>query len=463
MEILKKLFLQTFGIKPVQCSLITGSGSSRRYFRLTAPGISAIGVHGSDIKENRTYIDVQHVLSSSHIPVPATLAISDDFSHYLLADLGSTHLFDILHTPDGNKLVKDSLSLLPVIQYIPIDSSTFYPVREIGKKEILWDLDYFKYSFAKACDVTMDEYRLDEDFNNLADHITSCQPYGNMYRDFQSRNIMIHESSPWFIDFQSMRRGPVLYDLASFLWQARASFSQEDKLNLSRLYHSSLSRYCNLDDHRFSELLSEMVLFRTLQVLGAYGLRGLTQHKAHFLQSIPNALLNVRELLEGITLNPYPELKSILEQLISIPDFSHKYEKKGLNVTVFSFSYKKGYPLDLTGNGGGFMFDCRALHNPGRYDRYKSLTGMDAEVIAFLDQYPEVTEFLDAACAIVIPAVRRYAERSFTSLQIGFGCTGGQHRSVYCAEHLAHHLKQIFKDDINLRLIHREQEVVKTL
>ena len=127
-----------------------------------------------------------------------------------------------------------------------------------------------------------------------------------------------------------------------------------------------------------------------------------------------------------------------------------------LTVTILSFSYKNGLPSDPTGNGGGFIFDCRALPNPGRYPEYKTYTGRDRRVIEFLQGEPAVGLFLDHAEAIVSQSVEKYLERNFTSLQVAFGCTGGQHRSVYCAEQLAARLSKKYHCNILLR--HREQD-----
>lgn len=260
-----------------------------------------------------------------------------------------------------------------------------------------------------------------------------------------------------FIDFQGGRKGPVLYDAVSFLWQARAGFSSDFRKKMVEYY---ALEYCEGDFIKAKKMLTALpliILFRTLQVLGAYGFRGLVEHRAHFIVSIPGALSNLREMLIEGAVDSYPELKRIVEILIKDHRFSklELSDKTPLTIEVFSFSYKNGYPDDFSGNGGGFMFDCRAMHNPGRYKQYKELTGRDSEVVDFLEERGEVQAFLSAAWSLTDPAVERYLRRGFNNLQIGFGCTGGQHRSVYCAEATAHHISAFFPE-ANVVLLHRE-------
>lgn len=266
---------------------------------------------------------------------------------------------------------------------------------------------------------------------------------------------MLSSRGPVFIDFQGGRKGPVLYDAVSFLWQARAGFDDALRREMLDTYCDA---YCDTDLAKKEEMLSwleDIVLFRTLQVLGAYGFRGLVQHKSHFLMSIPNALKNLSNLLGSGAIDEYPELKRCAGFLTSHLSKEPATPSKELTVEIYSFSYKKGYPADQSGNGGGFMFDCRALHNPGRYEQYKNLTGRDQAVIDFLEKKGETRTFLSAAWSLVDPAIERYLSRSFTNLQIGFGCTGGQHRSVYSAERTATHIKTLFPE-VNVRLIHLE-------
>ncbi len=279
-----------------------------------------------------------------------------------------------------------------------------------------------------------------------------------MYRDFQSRNVMLKDDTPWFIDFQGGRKGPFYYDVASFLWQAKAGFPQSLREELIGVYIDALRKYKPVDEEYFREQLRHFVLFRTLQVLGAYGFRGYFEKKPHFMQSVPYAIANLRELLKK-DFPEYPYLTDVLEKLVDMKQFNDQ-TKKSLTVQVMSFAYKKGIPNDSTGNGGGFVFDCRAINNPGKYDRYKPFTGLDEQVIKFLEDDGEITVFLDHCYALVDASVARYIERGFTSLMVAFGCTGGQHRSVYSAQHMAEHLSKKF--NIKVELIHREQNIEQT-
>ena len=278
-----------------------------------------------------------------------------------------------------------------------------------------------------------------------------------MYRDFQSRNVMIKDGKPWFIDFQGGRRGPAEYDVASFLWQARANIPCDLRERLIDEYLDSASRYAAIDRDQFKSRLRDFVLFRLLQVLGAYGFRGLYEKKTHFIESIPPALGKIEELLAANGFGCYPTLVDLLRQLAD--NFRPAPTSNHLIVTIRSFSYKRGLPGDASGNGGGFVFDCRGMHNPGRYEEYKRLTGMDAPVIDFLEARGEVQPFLGHCYGLVDSSVEVYLRRGFTSLTIDFGCTGGQHRSVYCAEKMAAHLSE--KYGVDVRLLHREQNVEK--
>jgi hypothetical protein len=303
--------------------------------------------------------------------------------------------------------------------------------------------------------VEFEEEWLEDDFDRLSDVLLGGESDTFMYRDFQSRNVMVCQGAPYFIDFQGGRRGPVEYDLVSFLWQARARFTPEIRRELIGEYLDSARRYRMFDEDAFIGRLRYFVLFRLLQVLGAYGYRGYLEHKAHFVQSIPMAIENLRELLvDGF--KEFPYLCSVLSEMVALPRFLHQEEDDELTVRVTSFSYKKGIPDDASGNGGGFVFDCRAIHNPGRYDEYKLLTGRDEPVRAFLDKEKAMQEFLEHVYGIVDYSVETYRARGFKNLMVSFGCTGGQHRSVYSAEHLASHLAE--KYNVKVILTHREQQ-----
>jgi hypothetical protein len=275
-----------------------------------------------------------------------------------------------------------------------------------------------------------------------------------MYRDFQSRNVMVKDDEPYFIDFQGGRKGPIYYDVASFIWQAKAQYNAELREELLQSYLTSLKQMMEVDEKDFREQLKHFVLFRLLQVLGAYGFRGYFEKKPHFLQSIPYAFENLRTILKE-HISEYPYLIDILKQMTELKQFREVTVRKPLVIKIYSFSYKKGIPQDDSGNGGGFVFDCRAVNNPGKYERYAHFTGLDENVIQFLEEDGEILQLLNHAYDMVDASVKRYIDRGFTNLMISFGCTGGQHRSVYSAQKMAEHISKKF--GVEIHLIHREQ------
>lgn len=441
------------------CPLAQG-GSERRYYRIRTDGNSYIGTYSPDAAEGRCFVALARDLRSAECCVPAILSASTDGHFYIQEDLGDTSLFSVLFSPERAKYVRETLLRLVSLQQTPkelwINDCISKP---FVHRQVMWDLNYFKYEYLKPQELAFDEDLLEDDFERFSARLASVpvRLCGFMMRDCQSRNVMLTERGPLFIDFQGGRLGPALYDAVSLLWQARAGFDNDFRMRMLDLYCDA---FCKGDVDLKVEMLSrldDMLLFRNLQVLGAYGFRGLVQHKSHFLLSIPAALNNLRELIEKRVLDPYPELKRCAVLLTAGSSFNMCMDYPGLTVEVFSFSYKKGYPLDLSGNGGGFMFDCRALHNPGRYAEYKSLTGCDRPVMEFLEKKGEIRGFLHNVWSLTDPAIERFLSRGFTHLQIGFGCTGGQHRSVYCAEHTAEHINEMFPE-VNVRLVHREQE-----
>lgn len=456
---LRNLFESLYNIKEVNLSPISGSGSDRLYFRMSAGQISCIGTFVPDEEEGRCFVRLADNFQKYGIAVPVIYAVSPDYHCYLQEDLGRMSLFDALNSPDVEPLIEQSLKRLVSLQkspeYVWKDSCIN---DDFCRRQVMWDLNYFKYEYLKPRGIPFNENLLENDFELLSERLLSVSDdfLGFMMRDCQSRNVMLSSSGPVFIDFQGGRRGPVMYDVVSFLWQARAGFSDEFRKSMLDFY---CNEYCNGDSVKKKEMLSilnEMVLFRTLQVLGAYGFRGLVQNKSHFLLSIPGALANLKSILNNGVLDDFPELKKIAVALVDDPMFATHHCEEKLVVEIYSFSYKKGYPVNLSGNGGGFMFDCRAMHNPGRYKEYNKLTGKDIDVIDFLEQKGEVQHFLHNAWSLADPAIDRYLKRGFTHIQIGFGCTGGQHRSVYCAEKTASHVSQLFPE-AEVLLIHREQ------
>jgi aminoglycoside/choline kinase family phosphotransferase len=388
---------------------------------------------------------------------------------YLQDDLGDVLLFDYIaggrktgvFSENEKEMLRETMRRLPAVQVKGaegFDFSVCYPQPEFNERSILWDLNYFKYCFLKATGLEFQENRLEDDFARLAAVLMRSPNDAFMYRDFQSRNVMVRDEAPFFIDFQGGRRGPLQYDVASFLWQAKANYTPDLREELLQVYLDALKQYTAVDEAEFRAQLQHYVLFRTLQVLGAYGFRGYFEKKPHFLQSIPFAIENLRGLLTDEQ-SEYPYLLEVLREMTELEQFREVQIRKPLVVKVYSFSYKKGIPQDNSGNGGGFVFDCRAVNNPGKYERYQSLTGLDASVIKFLEDDGEILSFLDHAFALVDASVKRYKDRGFTNLMISFGCTGGRHRSVYSAQKMAEHIHRKF--GVEVQLIHREQNIEK--
>ena len=505
MKQLADLYKRWSGAEPAQIEQLPGAGSNRVYYRMSGhDGSTVIGVVGTSHEENHAFIYLSRHFTRRQLPVPEVLAVSDDEMRYLQSDLGQTSLFDAIrggreaggrYNQHEKELLVKTIRQLPNIQFRgarELDWSNCYPQPAFDMDGVMFDLNYFKYCFLKATELDFNELKLEANFrllakDLLADEGTDCF----LYRDFQSRNVMLVDEEPYFIDYQGGRRGPLYYDLASFLWQASARYPAKLRRQLVYEYYDALRQYTEVPAPRsFVDRLSLFVLFRTLQVLGAYGFRGYFERKQHFLDSIPPAIQNLRELINyGF---PYPYLIDVLNRLCQLPQFAvaeeqpvtrsdgyktadhdvytahpkdgpatfSKYDGKGpLVVRVFSFSYKKGIPDDESGNGGGYVFDCRSTHNPGRYEPYKKITGLDEPVIRFLEDDGEILTFLESVYQLADHHVERYMQRGFTSLMFSFGCTGGQHRSVYSAQHLAEHLHEKF--GIEVRVCHREQGITQ--
>jgi aminoglycoside/choline kinase family phosphotransferase len=464
---LESLFQQYTHEKLFNQLELSASGSNRKYFRLQGEKSTLIGVEGTSVEENRAFIAMSKHFHQQGLPVPQVLAESADSKFYLQDDLGDTLLFDYIAGgrktgvfAEGEKeMLRKTMRKLPAIQVLGakgFDFSVCYPQPEFNERSILWDLNYFKYCFLKSTGLEFQENRLEDDFARLSDVLLRSKTDSFMYRDFQSRNVMVKNGEPYFIDFQGGRKGPLYYDVASFLWQAKAKYSEELREELLRIYLDALKEFVAIDEDDFRKQLQHFVLFRTLQVLGAYGFRGYFEKKPHFLQSIPYAIENLRELIKSDD-SEYPYLLEILREMTELEQFREMEVSKPLVVKVYSFSYKKGIPQDNSGNGGGFVFDCRAVNNPGKYERYQSLTGLDDSVKVFLEDDGEILTFLDHAYALVDASVKRYKDRGFTNLMISFGCTGGRHRSVYSAQKVAERINEKF--GVEVQLVHREQNI----
>ena len=463
------LFRTTFGVDPGSFEMLPHSGSYREYVRLRAGELTAIGTYNADVKENRAFLSFSRQFRASGIPVPAIYAQSKDTQIYLQEDLGSLTLFDFLaetRIQEGfsrtiTEEYKKVLEILPAIQVTAgrqIDFSVCYPRAAFDQQSMMWDLSYFKYYFLKLARIPFDEQLLEDDFQKFAAYLLSADSNYFLYRDFQSRNVMLKDGKVWFIDYQGGRKGALQYDLASLLYDGKADIPQGVRDELFGFYLDELEKIIPVDRYEFMRFFKGFVLIRIMQAMGAYGFRGFYEKKEHFLKSIPFALDNLESILRKLDLPvELPELTKVLH-LVSQSSFLRSIVQKEhtLTVRVSSFSYKKGLPADPSGNGGGFVFDCRAIHNPGKYAEYKTLTGKDTPVGQFLEDKSEMPGFLSLVTSLVEQSVKKYMERGFTHLSVGFGCTGGQHRSVYAAEKVAGYLKNNFP--VNVVLFHRELE-----
>lgn len=467
------LFEQWAGEAPNLVLPLAPSGSDRVYYRLQGKDKLAVGAYNPHPQENEAFIAFSKHFHAKGLPVPQIFAVDAARDIYLQEDLGATTLYSYLlrkedYFPDYlvqiYKRVVEQLARLQVIGGQGLDYSKCFPRTDFDRQSILWDFNYFKYYFLRLAHVPFDEQRLEEDAHRLADFLLETDTSHFMFRDFQTRNIMIRNGEPVFIDYQGGRRGALQYDLASLLYQAKANIPDDIREVLLHHYLDALSALLPVDREAFIEHYYGYVFIRSIQVLGAYGFRGLYERKEHFLQSIPYAIRNVKWLLDNqkITLD-IPELRRALEGVVASKQFEPFDRIKSgaslLTVNVSSFSYKiNGIPDDDTGNGGGFVFDCRFIHNPGRYEPYKQLTGRDEAVINFLQHHSSMGDFLQDVFRMVDAAVEDYIERSFTHLQVSFGCTGGQHRSVYAAEALTRHLKEKYGIRVTLRHIEQERK-----
>ncbi len=499
MQRLISLYTATYGCTPDTVDRLTQAGSNRSYFRVSCAGKdSVIGCVGTSVEENTTFIYMARHFASLSLPVPRIISVNDDMTAYLQDDLGDHSLFDLIssgrnaggdYNEEEVSLLKKTIRMLPRMQFVGaqrFDFTRCFQCQEMDSTTVMFDLNYFKYCFLKLKDIAFDEYMLESDFRKLTEKLLTPHPSlinvtTLLYRDFQARNVMICYGEPYVIDFQGGRRGPIFYDVASFLWQASSRFSETLRMQLIDDYLDALRDYVDMPREEFISILKTFVLFRTLQVLGAYGYRGLWEKKKHFIASIQPAIDNLVQLVNEGVCNDYPELRNVALRLsadASINDTAVTQNQaqsflqndatylavnpaKPLVVRVFSFSFKKGIPADESGNGGGYVFDCRASHNPGRYEPYKQLTGLDRSVIEFLESDGEILRQLDSMLRLVDFHVARYKERGFTDLMISCGCTGGRHRSVYCAEHIAEHIYEKF--GIEVRLCHREQNIQRVL
>lgn len=467
-NLLLELYKRYSGKGADDIKLLPVSGSNRQYYRIYFDNDSVIGVYNQDRRENNAFLALSRHFMKHGLKVPAILAEDTEKDIYLLQDLGDTTLFSYLSSVRSDHyfpeeivdLYKKVIEELPRFQIIAgkgLDYSVCYPRHAFDKQSMLWDLSYFKYYFLKLAKIHFDEQALEDDFNVFTDYLLSADCDHFLYRDFQSRNIMLHDDELYFIDYQGGRKGALQYDLASLLYDAKAAIPNRAREELRDYYIEQVTGYTSIELKSFIEHFYGYVLIRIMQALGAYGFRGFYEKKEHFLQSIPYALDNLKYLFQSVTF-PFkaPTLLGLLEK-ITTAEHLYALGKTKLKVTVNSFSYKKGIPADSSGNGGGYVFDCRALPNPGRLSEYADLTGLDDPVIGFLRSKKEVEMFLVNAFALVDQSIKNYLVRDFKNLLVNFGCTGGQHRSVYCAGMLAEYLEE--KYDVEVELSHKELDI----
>lgn len=449
------------------------SGSAREYCRIKGLKHTVLGVYNEDFKENRAFIEFSKHFRNRGMKVPKIY--TDDLINncYLIEDFGLVTLFDhLISTRLGDEFSEELIAiykkiLSDLVQFqlyagVDLDYSNCYPRAKFDKQSMLWDLHYFKYYFLKLAQISFDEQLLEDDYERFANYLLETDTDYFMYRDFQSRNIMLIKGEPAYIDYQGGRKGALQYDLASLMYDAKANIPEQVREDLLEYYINILKKEKNIDEVVFRKHYYGYVLVRIMQAMGAYGFRGFYEKKEHFLKSIPFAMENLKKVLKKVDLPiEVPQLMNALEQVANSKKLLKVAEEAQvrLRVEINSFSYKRGIPIDKSDNGGGFVFDCRAIHNPGRYVQYKELTGKDIEVISFFEKTNDMKDFLSPVKKLVAMSVERYMKRNFSNLQVNFGCTGGQHRSVYAAEQLAKYLADTF--DVKVVVRHIEREIVE--
>ena len=449
---------------------LAGDGSNRAYRRLLGGDEPVVGVMGPDPEENRAFLSFTRAFLGIGLPVPELYAADEDGGVYLLEDLGDVTLFGALEearASDGGSFPESMVSRYrEVVRWLPrfqvgggrvVDYSDAYPRAAFDRQSILWDLNYFKYHFLKLAHVPFSEARLEHDFETLIEFLLESDRDHFMYRDFQSRNVMLKDGSPRFIDYQGGRRGAPEYDIASILYDAKADLPEDLRRELLEEYLEALAEETAVDPGRFRTSYRGYVLVRIMQALGAYGYRGFFERKPRFLRSVPFAARNLGALLdEGLPVD-VPELERVFGRIASAWSTpGSESGTPGLTLHVFSFSYRRGYPEPVDAHGGGFVFDCRSVPNPGREPVYRQLTGTDPTVARYLEEREATERYWSSARDLCEAHVSEYLRRGFESLTVSFGCTGGQHRSVYFAERLAAHVRGVFPD-VRVNVHHREE------
>lgn len=473
MEILKRLFQQHFGSPPVRVEPLQGNlgGSGRVIVRLANDTASAVGVLHGVREENAAFLAFSRHFRKHDLPVPEIFVEDLDHGAYLQEDLGGTTLYEFLSANrSGDRIEPEAVEAYgKVVDFLPrfqidagrdLDYSVCYPRDSFDRQSIAWDFNYFKYYFLRLAGIPFNEQALEDDFNRLADFLLGARPDFFLYRDFQSRNIMLRNGAPSFIDYQGGRRGALQYDIASLLYDAKADLPQQLRRQLLDRYIAHVEQRTAIRRTGFLHHYDAYVYVRIMQALGAYGFRGFFERKPHFLQSVPYALKNIRWLLHNTELPVrVPALIGAFESMLDsavLRNIGSESETGTLTVRVFSFSFHQGLPVDESGNGGGFVFDMRSLPNPGREERFKSQTGKDPGVVEYLVQQEAVHRYLANVLSLVDASVQSYLGRGFKNLMVSFGCTGGRHRSVFFAEELAKHLRR--RGDLQIVVRHLAME-----
>ena len=470
LELLNDLFQRWCGETVLSINKLPASGSPREYYRINGTESTVIGAINLDREENEAFIEFSRHFHSKGLSVPDILLVDLDNHAYLQEDLGDITLFDYIFKVRDNGTFPDELTgvykeVLTELQKFQItgaeglDYAVCYPRASFDRQSMQWDLSYFKYYFLKLAGIPFNEQLLENDYTTLIDYLLDQDTNYFLYRDFQSRNVMLRNGKPCFIDYQGGRKGALQYDVASLLYDSKADIPPEVREELLEHYIAGLANYPSVDAEKFRESYYAYVLIRIMQAMGAYGFRGFYEKKTHFLQSIPYALNDLKWILKNVNFSiDINTLLKVFKDLLKAPKLKRFQDKEGrkstLTVSVNSFSYKHGLPNDPHGHGGGYVFDCRVITNPGRLDQYREMNGKDKEVIGFLDQESDVNEFLNNAFSMVDMSIDKYEERNFSHLSVSFGCTGGQHRSVYCAERLAEHLRE--SQSVRISIWHRE-------
>jgi len=472
MDVLKRLFEQHYGlpaehVRPLQGQL---GGSGRAIVRLAGGGKSAIGISYPVREENVAFLEFSRHFRRHGLPVPEIYKEDLSQGAYLEEDLGDTTLFEFLSAnrvggviaPQAIEAYRKVVAVLPRFQVEAgrdLNYKVCYPRASFDRQSIAWDLNYFKYYFLRLAGIPFNEQALEYDFGRLTKFLLGANHDYFLYRDFQSRNVMLRNGEPFFVDYQGGRKGALQYDVASLLYDGKADLPPELRQELLDHYLDRLADFIKIDREVFMEHYYAYVYVRILQALGAYGFRGFYERKAHFLQSVPYALKNLRWLADHVKLPV--ALPALMDALNGI-SVSEKLQglassAEALTVRIFSFSFHRQAPTDESGNGGGFVFDARSLPNPGREERFKPLTGKDESVMDYLNQQEAVHQYLAHVLSLVDASVNTYQRRGFTNLMVSFGCTGGQHRSVYLAEQLAKHLRGSSGVEVVVRHIELEK------